>query len=197
MANAIEKVNGIAIADIEAINGITDANLQALNGLEFTGAGPFITATGGSIATNGDYKVHTFAAGTNNFVVTGLGTDATYGNKVEFLIVAGGGGGGGGGASGAHGSGGGGAGRVLLNDDYTVSAQTYVVTVGAGGAGGNAHEDNGSTGSNSKIAISGGSDVAECPGGGYGGHASATVAGGNGGSGGGGSGNGGCEWQCW
>ena len=37
MANAIEKVNGIAIASIEAINGITDANLQALNGLEFAG----------------------------------------------------------------------------------------------------------------------------------------------------------------
>ena len=38
MANAVEKVNNIAIADIEAVNGITDANLQALNGLEFTGS---------------------------------------------------------------------------------------------------------------------------------------------------------------
>jgi hypothetical protein len=38
MANAVEKVNTIAIADIEAINTITDANLQALNTLEFTGA---------------------------------------------------------------------------------------------------------------------------------------------------------------
>ena len=38
MANAIEKVNGIAIADIQNINGITDDNLQALNGFEFTGA---------------------------------------------------------------------------------------------------------------------------------------------------------------
>jgi hypothetical protein len=37
MANAVEKVNTIAIADIEAINTITDANLQALNTLEFTG----------------------------------------------------------------------------------------------------------------------------------------------------------------
>jgi hypothetical protein len=43
MANAIEKVNGIAIADIQAINGITDANLQALNGLEFTAAFAGIT----------------------------------------------------------------------------------------------------------------------------------------------------------
>jgi len=40
MANATEKVNGIAIANIQAINGITDGNLQALNGLEFTGYNP-------------------------------------------------------------------------------------------------------------------------------------------------------------
>ena len=37
MANAIDKVNGIAIASIDKINGMTDANIQALNGLEFTG----------------------------------------------------------------------------------------------------------------------------------------------------------------
>ena len=38
MANEIEKVNGIAVADIEKINGKTDANIQALNGFEFTGS---------------------------------------------------------------------------------------------------------------------------------------------------------------
>ena len=37
MANAVEKVNTIAITSIEAINTITDANLEALNTLEFTG----------------------------------------------------------------------------------------------------------------------------------------------------------------
>ena len=55
MANAVEKVNGIAIASIEAINGITDANLQALNGLEFTGVTDahtlIATATASSSAT--------------------------------------------------------------------------------------------------------------------------------------------------
>jgi len=56
MANAVEKVNGIAIASIEAINGITDANLQALNGLEFTGTLPdahtlIATATASSSST--------------------------------------------------------------------------------------------------------------------------------------------------
>ena len=37
MANAVKKVNGIAIADIKNINGITDSNLKKLNTLEFTG----------------------------------------------------------------------------------------------------------------------------------------------------------------
>ena len=37
MANAVDKVNGIAIASIDKINGMTDANIQALNGLEFAG----------------------------------------------------------------------------------------------------------------------------------------------------------------
>ena len=48
MANAVEKVNTIAIANIEALNGITDANLEDLNGLEFTGYDPgtsFTTAS--------------------------------------------------------------------------------------------------------------------------------------------------------
>ena len=58
MANAVDKVNGIAIADIQAINGITDDNLQALNTLEFTGvtdAHVFIAsdASDGSDATMG------------------------------------------------------------------------------------------------------------------------------------------------
>ena len=40
MANNVDKVNGIAIADIQTINGITDDNLQALNSEEFTGTPP-------------------------------------------------------------------------------------------------------------------------------------------------------------
>ena len=40
MANAVEKVNTIAILDIEKINTRTDDNIQALNTLEFTGVLP-------------------------------------------------------------------------------------------------------------------------------------------------------------
>ena len=40
MANVVEKVNTIAIADIEKINGMTYSNIEDINGLEFTGTPP-------------------------------------------------------------------------------------------------------------------------------------------------------------
>jgi hypothetical protein len=56
MANNVDTVNGVAIADIQTINGVTDDNLQALNGLEFTGVIPdslvlLATATASSSST--------------------------------------------------------------------------------------------------------------------------------------------------
>ena len=57
----------------------------------------FPSATGGTITTvDTDYKLHTFTADAQ-FLFT-AGTDPTYGEKVEFLLVAGGGGGAGGGS---------------------------------------------------------------------------------------------------
>ena len=50
----------------------------------FTG----MVATGGTITTDGDYKVHSFTT-SSQFVVTTLGTDAV----VDYLVVAGGAGG--------------------------------------------------------------------------------------------------------
>jgi len=135
-------------------------------------AAPFMTATGGTITTDGDFKVHTFTSG-SNFVVSTLGSDSTYGDKVEYLVVGGGGGGGGAG----HG-GGGGAGGYRHNSayDFTVAAQSYTITVGSyaglqGSNGGN------STFSNITAA-----------GGGQGGYNN-SEGGRNGGSGGGGSGH--------
>ena len=68
MANAIDKVNGIAIASIEAINGKTDANIQALNALELTGGYSFgsltwTTATAAAWSGNGSLKIGTAATG--------------------------------------------------------------------------------------------------------------------------------------
>jgi len=40
MANEIEKLNAVAIADIEKFNGKTDDNIEKINGFEFTGVLP-------------------------------------------------------------------------------------------------------------------------------------------------------------
>ena len=40
MANQIEKLDGITLANIAKLDGRTDANIQALNGREFTGFTP-------------------------------------------------------------------------------------------------------------------------------------------------------------
>ena len=53
MANAVEKVNTIAILDIETINGKTDANIQAFNGFEFTGVIPYSGITWTTVGTEG------------------------------------------------------------------------------------------------------------------------------------------------
>ena len=83
------------------------------------------TVTGGTITTDGSYKVHTF---TSSGTFT---TDTTQ--DMEYLVIAGGGGGGGG--SGSNGAGGG-AGGYRTATGFSVSATAHTVTVGLGGAGG-------------------------------------------------------------
>jgi hypothetical protein len=83
---------------------------------------PPVSATGGTITTDGSYTVHTFTS-SGNFVVS-------QGGSVEYLVVAGGGGGG----ENEFGlsSGGGGAGGYRTGNT-TVTTTTYTVTIGAGG----------------------------------------------------------------
>jgi len=93
----------------------------------------YITATGGTVTTDGNYKVHTFT-GNGTFEVTALG-NAAGSTTVDYLIVAGAGGGG------KHQAGGGGAGGMRYsypNPDtggHPVTATTYPVVIGGGGAG--------------------------------------------------------------
>jgi len=102
----------------------------------------YVTATGGTVSTTGNYKIHTFNS-SSNFVVSDAG-NAAGSNNVSYLVVAGGGSGhnqgGGGGAGGYR------EGKDTPTDSYTasplvapaglpVSAQTYPITVGGGGAG--------------------------------------------------------------
>jgi len=107
----------------------------------------YITATGGTIATSGDFKVHTFT-GDGCFVVSaGNGPLAV----VDYLVVGGGAGGGGNQVPGC-GGGGGGAGGFRVSNSYAIPAPTmsplvsctgvvsgigtYPITVGGGGSGG-------------------------------------------------------------
>lgn len=88
----------------------------------------YVEATGGTITTDGDYKLHTFTS-SGTFEVTCAGsTDDT----VQYMVAAGGGGGGG------TIGGGGGGGGLLTSTSYQVSAGKYEVIIGAGGAIGSA-----------------------------------------------------------
>lgn len=82
-----------------------------------------IAATGGTITTDGNFKVHTFTS-SGNFVISsvqGLG-------EVRILMCAGGGGG-------AYYAGGGGGAGGYNEKTYILNAGTFVVTIGAGGSG--------------------------------------------------------------
>ena len=59
---------------------------------DFRGAvnAAFVTASGGSVSTSGDFKIHTFT-GPGTFAVSDAG-NAGGSNTVDFLVVAGGGG---------------------------------------------------------------------------------------------------------
>jgi hypothetical protein len=104
----------------------------------------FVAATGGTITTCGNYKIHTFT-GPGTFTVTNAGNPAGS-STVDYMIVAGGGGGGY-----DRGGGGGGGGfresvpspaawtaSPLANPGgaLPVSVQGYPITVGGGGPGG-------------------------------------------------------------
>ena len=122
----------------------------------------FITASGGTETTSGNFKVHTFAS-SGNFVVSSVGNQSA---ELSYLVVAGGGG-----AGTNHGAGGGAGGfreTRASNDTYTVSplnaptpnsitatAQTYPITVGGGGSGG-ADSNDGSNSVFSTITSAGG-----------------------------------------
>jgi len=148
----------------------------------------YVTATGGTITTVGDFKIHTFT-GPGTFCVSNAG-NACGSNKVDYMVVAGGGGG----AANSNGAGGAGAGgfreSVPSPASWTasplaspggslpVSVQGYPITVGGGGAGHVGDPENAGNGSSGSNSIFSSKTSA---GGGGGGGAGAGVAGGSGG----------------
>ena len=182
----------ITLFYIDATQGWTVINSGQKNDVE---PPTFVAATGGTISTSGDYKIHTFT-GPGTFTVTDAG-NAGGSNTVDYMVVGGGAGGGGG-----QGGGGGGAGgfRESCGCGYTsspkgsgvasipVAVTGYPVSIGGGGAGvpGPSCGNNGGSSAALGITSAGGG------GGGSGGgnpQNEPGVAGGSGGGGGGRSGN--------
>jgi hypothetical protein len=149
----------------------------------------YVAATGGTITTCGNFKIHTFT-GPGTFTVTCAG-NSVGSNTVDYLVVAGGGGGGhwasgGGGGGGFRESPGTASGCYSVSPRgaapavaLPVSVQGYPIAVGGGGAKGTGPgAGNGVSGVNSTFS------TITSAGGGFGG--GYNVAGSNGGSGGGG-----------
>ena len=156
--NGSEKIGGVVADTILSVNGqaltlvYVDAtkgwiNVQNAEDTE-TGLPPFPVATGGTITTDGDFKVHTFT-GPGTFCVSNIGT-TTPANNVDYMVVAGGAAGGPIAASSVTGGGGGAGGYRESPGSLTsytasplgaspavalpISVQGYPITVGAGGA---------------------------------------------------------------
>ena len=112
----------------------------------------FTEATGGTITTSGDYKIHTFT-GSGTFSVAAAGNlpdlpgePGAGPNTVSYVVIAGGGGGQGNGIGGGGGAGGYREGRditpsytaspLVAPSGLTIADGGYPITVGCGGLGG-------------------------------------------------------------
>ena len=205
--NGSEKIGGVAASIGLSTEGqsvtfvYVDANEGWKNTMDSTSnviGNPNLVATGGTITTTGDFKIHTFT-GPGTFTVNQVSTTAAN-NTVSYMVVAGGGG--------ANAGGGGGGGfreykspvdtytASPLNGNpggtaVTVTAQAYPITVGGGGAA--AVSCNSSVGPRGTSGANSIFSTITSTGGGGGGvaNSNACAPGGPGGSG-GGSGRAGC-----
>ena len=208
-ANGSEKIGGstddvilseegiaITLVFIDSTQGwlVTDSGLQS-EASQVT----FITATGGTITTSGNDKIHTFT-GPGTFTVCSVGSCAAN-NQVSYLVVAGGGG------AGECRAGGGGAGGFREDKSpitpytasplegagaITVTATGFPIAVGSGGAGSTSNSSKGTQGNVSTFSTitstggGGGASDAAAPGahdGGPGGSGGGAANGGTAGSG--------------
>ena len=137
------KGQSITLVYVDGTKGWKAVNDDAVSSI----GASFVAATGGTITTCGNFKIHTFT-GDGCFQVTDAGNSAGS-NKVSYMVVAGGGGGGysAGNSSGGGGGGGFREGKATSFDTYTaspivapdglsVSVQTYPIVVGGGGPAG-------------------------------------------------------------
>ena len=144
--NGILETEGIAVTlvFIDSTRGwlVTDSGLQSESPTD-----KYVTATGGTIITCGNFKIHAFT-GPGTFCVSDAG-NAGGSNTVDYMVVAGGGGGGGQSSAGGGGAGGFRESPGSASGCYTasplgaspavalpVSIQGYSIAVGGGGNGG-------------------------------------------------------------
>ena len=180
-----QSVTFVYVDDTEGWKNVQDSTSNVIGS-------PFLLATGGTITTCGNCKIHTFT-GPGTFTVSSVSQTAAE-NTVSHLVLAGGGG------SGGYGGGGGAGGYREVKtpltpytasplDGYpsapnrvTVTAQAYSITVGGGGTGQGYNSASPASGSNSVFS------TVTSAGGGGGGSGVNFQNGENGGSGGGGNG---------
>jgi hypothetical protein len=188
-SDAILNVNGQAATFVYVDGTKGWINVQNAEDTE-TGVPPFLQATGGTVTTSGNDKIHTFT-GPGSFIVCSVASTPAN-NQVSYLVVAGGGGGG----AVNYQAGGGGAGGFREDKSpvtpytasplegagaITVTATSFPITVGAGGPRGSC-SSKGVNGSDSIF-----STITAAGGGGGGNRAPSSEGPGNpGGSGGGG-----------
>jgi len=199
--NGTDKIGGVNTDAILNTEGqsvtfiFVDSTQGWINTMDSTSnvrANSFVVATGGTITTCGNCKIHTFT-GPGTFTVCAVATTAAN-NEVSYVVVAGGG------AGGETTGGGGGAGgyretkspvtpytaspldgQPSAPNRITVTATGFPITVGAGGAGAPSSTNPTNAGANSIFS------TITSAGGGGGGHYGGKV-GNAGGSGGGGAG---------
>ena len=138
----IDKENaGITLVYVDATQGWKGTESINLNDIKVQPA--YVAATGGTVTTCGNCKIHTFT-GPGTFCVSCAG-NSSGSNAVSYVVVAGGGG-----SGGSEGGGGGGAGGfregktpttpytaspLAAGSGLIVDATAYSITVGAAGAG--------------------------------------------------------------
>jgi hypothetical protein len=199
--NGTDKINGVNLSYYISTQGLAvtlvyvddTKGWKSVTGSDADATGSsFITATGGTITTCGNCKIHTFT-GPGTFCVSSLANTAAN-NEVSYIVAAGGGGGG------WDVGGGGGAGGYretkspvtpytssplcgysVPGNRITVTATAFPITVGGGGAGAPAPNTDGVSGGVSIF-----STISSAGGGGGGGHPGRNGV--SGGSGGGGAG---------
>ena len=149
--NNVQSGDALTIKVINSDGGISEGLNLSVSALP----------TGGTVTTSGSYRIHTFTSDGNFVVPTGLTL-----NNVEYLVVGGGGGAGGlrtsvVGATSGRGS--------SAESRVTYTAGTYAVDVGApGGSKANSGGGYGNSGSQSSLALTGGSSIISLGGGGGG-----------------------------